>query len=325
MQGGGNPVSDASGTTGLERAAEGRSEADDDQPGSGWWRPVRQRRCLRRRGGWALALAAVIPIGLWTIVMTPLGHSVTRLAPRLTAEARSLFHQARPAPVLGQPKLFGGTPAVGALFTTTAAGQLGSHFCTASVVDSPGRDLLLTAAHCVKGASSGGNGKPIVFVPGFHDGRDPYGVWRVTRIVVDHNWTSSADPDDDFAFLVTSGPGGRKVQDVTGGERLGRSMSLPAGQIVQVVGYPRGGEAPIVCTNRTRGFSASQLEFDCGGYTDGTSGGPLLRDVNPSTGLGTVIGVIGGYEQGGDTAAVSYAARFGPSVAALYESAIRER
>jgi hypothetical protein len=31
--------------------------------------------------------------------------------------------------------------------------------------------------------------------------------------------------------------------------------------------------------------------------------------------------VIGGYEQGGDTPAVSYAAAFGPAVTALYQSA----
>jgi hypothetical protein len=44
--------------------------------------------------------------------------------------------------------------------------------------------------------------------------------------------------------------------------------------------------------------------------------------VHPATGLGTVIGVIGGYEQGGDTPSVSYSARFGSSVRALYNKAV---
>ena len=39
-------------------------------------------------------------------------------------------------------------------------------------------------------------------------------------------------------------------------------------------------------------------------YTDGTSGSPLLAGINQSTGLGTVIGVISGYQQGGDTPSV---------------------
>jgi V8-like Glu-specific endopeptidase len=252
--------------------------------------------------------------------MIPGGQSL-RLSPRLAAQARSTLRHDVPAPAAHrQGKSFSGTPAVGALFTTFRDGKLRRHFCTASVVDSPGRDLLLTAAHCVSGSRG-----PIVFVPGFYDGRTPYGVWRVTHIVVDSNWAASADPDDDFAFVLVTGPGGKKVQDVTGGERLGRSLGLPAGQLVQVVGYPGGGEAPIHCTNRDRGFGPSQLEFDCGGYTDGTSGSPLLQDVNPATGLGTVIGVIGGYEQGGRTSAVSYAARFGPNVAALYQTATGQR
>jgi hypothetical protein len=34
-----------------------------------------------------------------------------------------------------------------------------------------------------------------------------------------------------------------------------------------------------------------------------------------------VIGVIGGYEQGGDTPEVSYSIVFGPNVANLYEQA----
>ena len=67
---------------------------------------------------------------------------------------------------------------------------------------------------------------------------------------------------------------------------------------------------------------AGQLEFDCGGYTDGTSGGPFLTSVDPLTGQGSVIGVIGGYEQGGDVPQISYSAMFGANVAALYQTAV---
>jgi hypothetical protein len=91
---------------------------------------------------------------------------------------------------------------VGALFTTSS-GQLGKHFCTASVVDSPAGDLLMTAAHCVTGTSG----------------------------TID----SSASQDDDFAFLRVSDPSSTiPIEDETGAEKL---------------------------------------EFDCDGYTNGTSGG----------------------------------------------------
>jgi hypothetical protein len=48
---------------------------------------------------------------------------------------------------------------------------------------------------------------------------------------------------------------------------------------------------------------------------------PLLAHVDAAAGLGTVIGVIGGYQQGGVTDAISYAAALGLHIA-LYQAAI---
>ena len=48
----------------------------------------------------------------------------------------------------------------------------------------------------------------------------------------------------------------------------------------------------------------------------------MLADVDAGTGLGTLIGVIGGYQHGGQTDAVSYAARLSATVAALYQTAL---
>jgi V8-like Glu-specific endopeptidase len=206
---------------------------------------------------------------------------------------------------------------VGALVYSTRGGRgMGAHFCTASVVDSRAGDLVITAAHCVSRRAA----SEFVFVPGYRDGRAPYGVWRVTRVFVDRNWSDNADPDDDVAFLTVRRPGTTaSVQSLTGGERLG--IGQPPGQIVRVIGYPDGAAAPISCENRAELFSATQLQFDCNGYTDGTSGSPLLARVSRSTGLGTVIGVIGGFEQGGYTPSVSYAARLEAGAAALYRTA----
>jgi V8-like Glu-specific endopeptidase len=212
-------------------------------------------------------------------------------------------------------RLSAGTPAVGALFHD-AAGRLGGHFCTASVVNSPAGDLVITAAHCVTGVATG----QLAFVPGYHDGREPYGTWQVTRVFVDQAWAGSQDPDHDVAFLVVHLPGtAAPVQALTGGERLGAEP--PAAAWVHVIGYPRTRERPLTCQGPARPFGAGQQEFACAGYTGGTSGGPILAHFDPGTGEGTVIGVIGGYEQGGDTPAVSYSARFGPAVRALYETA----
>lgn len=208
---------------------------------------------------------------------------------------------------------FAGVAAVGALFTESS-GRLGGHFCTASVVHSPHGDLAVTAAHCVTGMSG-----QIAFVPGYADGAEPFGVWQVTRVYTDPAWQSAQDPDDDVAFLALSGTDGVPIEDVTGAEQVGTGWQ--PGTLVRVIGYPDGADQPVWCANWTKTFSPTQLEFDCGGYTNGTSGGPFLANVSASSGQGTVIGVIGGYQQGGDTPDVSYSSAFGPAVAALYQDA----
>ena len=100
------------------------------------------------------------------------------------------------------------------------------------------------------------------------------------------------------------------MQGVTGAERLGAGQA--SGQLVTVIGYPGNQDSAIFCVSYSSSFSATQLVFRCGGYITGTSGNPLLAHVDAATGLGTVIGVIGGYQQGGMTEAVSYAARARP-------------
>ena len=122
------------------------------------------------------------------------------------------------------------------------------------------------------------------------------------------------------AFLqVRQNNASTPIEDITGAEQLG--IDLPEVELTRVVGYPNGASEPMICQNWTEAFSNAQLEFDCGGYPDGTSGGPFLVRVDKATGQGTVMGVIGGYEQGGDDPAVSYSPVFGQNVAALYQTA----
>ena len=230
----------------------------------------------------------------------------------LTARIAKIVGLASSPARTGKPS--GGTPAVGALFTTSN-GQLGTHFCTASVVSSPHGDLIVTAAHCVTGTPG-----TIAFVPGYAGGKAPYGIWEVARVFTDQAWNNSTSQDDDVAFLqVRQNNASTPIEDVTGAEQLG--IDLPAVELTQMVGYPNGASEPMICQNWTKAFSEAQLEFDCGGYPNGTSGGPFLVRVDKATGQGTVMGVIGGYEQGGDDPAVSYSAVFGQNVAALYKTA----
>ncbi len=251
----------------------------------------------------ALAVGAVV-------TLTPASGAAGDIA---TGFVRAVRHLAAPS---RDAQAFAGTPAVGALFTTSA-GKLGQHFCSASVVDSPAGDLVITAAHCMTGTSG-----TVDFVPGYNRGQEPYGVWTVAKVYVDQAWSSSSSPDDDFAFLRVIRAGSSvPVENVAGAERL--ATGTPAsGQLVQVIGYPNATNQPVTCQNLLREPMAGQLEFDCGDYTDGTSGGPFLSEVDQATGQGLVIGVIGGYQQGGYLPQVSYSAVLGTNAAALYNRAV---
>jgi V8-like Glu-specific endopeptidase len=112
------------------------------------------------------------------------------------------------------------------------------------------------------------------------------------------------------------------IEYVTGAERLGIDES--AANVTRVVGYPDTRAQPIICQNRTSMFSSTQMQFDCGGFTEGTSGSPFLIDPDGPGGGVTVIGVIGGYQQGGDSPDISYAAAFGPNAQSLYDIAVAQ-
>jgi V8-like Glu-specific endopeptidase len=176
------------------------------------------------------------------------------------------------------------TPRVGALFEHDASGN---HFCTASVVDSPGHDLLITAAHCIHGGKGGGYKQDVVFIPGYADGTTPYG--------------------------------GKNIQDVLGANQLGFNAGFT--NLVRVTGYPSSADAPVTCKNQTSQQSAYQVKFECGGFFGGTSGSPWLTNFDLKTRTGTIVGVIGGYQEGGATDSTSYSAYFDDDIRKLYEQA----
>jgi V8-like Glu-specific endopeptidase len=205
---------------------------------------------------------------------------------------------------------------VGALFAQAANGD---HFCTASVVASPGHDLLMTAAHCIHGGKGHGYNGNIVFVPDYRDGTEPFGVWTVKKLLVAPQWANSSDPDFDVGFVVLNSSDGKNIEDVLGANQIGFNAGFK--NLVRVTGYPDSADAPVACLNYTTQQSASQLRFECGGFFGGTSGSPWVTRFDLRTRTGTIVGVIGGYQQGGDTDAISYSAYLGDDIKKLYEQA----
>jgi V8-like Glu-specific endopeptidase len=214
-----------------------------------------------------------------------------------------------------------GLPSVGALFYVAKGAD---HYCTASVVVSSTRETLLTAAHCVY-ASGYRRAGSIEFVPKYHNGLTPYGVWVVTSMLVPTAWRTSHDINSDYAFLQVVPPPRvtRPIQLVTGANTLG----VNAGYVhpITVLGYPAGLSEPLWCVTESYEFEPNQLGFNCHGYTGGTSGSPWLINYDRRTYTGTVIGVIGGYQGGGRYEYTSYSPYFGTSAAQLLAAATASR
>jgi hypothetical protein len=200
---------------------------------------------------------------------------------------------------------------VGALYLPSILGlgpTLGlPHICSASVVHSNGHDLIATAAHCIYG-----NGTAYEFVPGYAKGSTPDGIWTVTAVYVDPAWRKGDDPHHDIAFLRVA-PQRRaghtvNIEDVTGAFTLG---TAPApGTPVEVTGYKLGSkDLPLHCEGTTS-LTNEYPTVACNGFIAGTSGGPWVSGS-------TLVGVIGGLNEGGCTPEINYSAPFGASTAAL--------
>ncbi|MEV6833372.1 trypsin-like peptidase domain-containing protein [Streptomyces sp. NPDC051133] len=203
------------------------------------------------------------------------------------------------------------TARVGALFDADRADDLsGGHLCTASVVHSPHGDLIVTAAHCVSDT-----GTDLVFVPGYRNGHAPNGVWKLEHRYLPDGWTKDQDEDSDLAFATVDDQDGKAIEDVVGANRFTTGTATGA-TAVTVIGYPDSRETPISCTNKPTSQSSTQQRIDCPAFTLGTSGSPWINSE------GQVVGVLGGYDEGGDTDDVSYSVTLGSQAADLYKAAI---
>ncbi len=242
-------------------------------------------------------------VGLVTLLTScsrPAGHaSVPSVSPPRTSASVQRLSQPQHGAVAGPVDP---DRRVGAIFID--GGPL--HVCTGSVVHSAGGNLMVTAAHCLAGASQ------ITFVPGFAgDGPPaPADVWKADAVYLDPRWTTGKDPHADYAIARLSNGAGDSVE-----AHVGLALTLgtapPPGSHVTVVGYPAGvGGSPIGCQGSTSVNDSGFPSLVCEGLVDGTSGAPWVSGT-------ALTGLIGGFERGGCAPNVSYSAPFDGSVAQL--------
>jgi V8-like Glu-specific endopeptidase len=196
--------------------------------------------------------------------------------------------------------------------------------CSGSVVGGPAPDVVVTAAHCVSDGA-GGWAYDWTFVPGYSDGRAPYGRYLARAFYVAGPWANGADEADDVAFVTVwparVGGAMRSVASEVGSQPI---QFGHRGSPAAVFGYPAEGDyngrSLDYCEGQVRPdpYGAADSGIPCS-MTEGDSGGPWLSDFRPATGHGVITGVTS-FKYAGANREL-YSANLGREAQALYDGA----
>ncbi|MDO4888357.1 MAG: trypsin-like peptidase domain-containing protein, partial [Actinomycetaceae bacterium] len=172
-----------------------------------------------------------------------------------------------------------------------------NNFCSASVINTPSKRVIVTAAHCVYNATSKHWQANAVFVPNYNKNAAnpaPLGIWPVRTFRVFDSWILNTSFSNDIAFgtLYNGGNSDLPIATVTGGHGItwGGSFNVD----VTIFGYPINRTSPangrytmLSCATRaTRAPNLNEyVSQDCW-FLGGASGGPWLQNYNPATGTG---------------------------------------
>jgi hypothetical protein len=228
---------------------------------------------------------------------------------RLCAPAtNSVDHGTTRAPAAPSSHQINGYKTVGKFFFTVAGFPFN---CTAVVI---GRAMIVTAAHCFMGNN------PVnyttsnwMFAPMWHNNTFPYGKWYVSSVYIMQPYINSFNGRYDFAAVNLDRQHGHGVAYYTGQDSWSGDFSLARDQTtgVRIVGIPGNSSVALTSVTTAVAVEVSRrwevLRASTPGFGDGTSGGPWFHPFDTKTDTGTVLGVTGGYEQGGDTDSPSYA------------------
>jgi hypothetical protein len=132
----------------------------------------------------------------------------------------------------------------------------GDYTCSATAVNSPGRSLVVSAGHCVFDPPTGQWASNWTFVPGYRQGRAPFGRWVARRLDAADPWVKQENISFDVGTaVVVRNRRGRALQDVIGGRGIG--FNQPRDQLYVSYGYPAeipfDGERLKACRSRYRG------------------------------------------------------------------------
>ncbi len=127
-------------------------------------------------------------------------------------------------------------------FTTTGNGQTENWVCSASTVNSNGRDAVITAGHCVYGSLGGEvpgerGTRTGCSCPTTTTGTPRTGCWTARQLWTLTNYINNQDEGDDIgAAVMNTNSSGQHIVNVVGGQGL--AWNWAENQYVYDFGYP---------------------------------------------------------------------------------------
>jgi V8-like Glu-specific endopeptidase len=180
----------------------------------------------------------------------------------------------------------------------------GNWVCSGSLVNSNGKDLVITAGHCVYGTAGGEipAGETWhsnwVFAPDYSNGWAPFGYWYAKQLWTLTNYVNNGDEQDDLgAALLWPNSNGTNAVNLLGGQ--GIAWNYGSSQSIYDFGYPAAapfnGQTLQYCTGTSGWGWLSAMEFLPSNFTGGSSGGPWLMSFNGNWGYVNSVNDATGY------------------------------
>jgi hypothetical protein len=172
-------------------------------------------------------------------------------------------------------------------------------YCSGTAINSPTRQLVLTAGHCVNNGHEGGRrtvwSQYLEFIPAYTGGKAPFGAFVLQRgkAYTPTQWTKHGNPDFDIgAFLVAPNEAGVNVADAVGGGAT-IALGLSRHQRFQTFGYPGNVQRMQACNSPYVGDDVLTNPFPgpptmgirCHWVPGASGGGWLIADGTMINGL----------------------------------------
>ncbi len=192
----------------------------------------------------------------------------------------------------------------------------GDFSCSGSALNSPSKQLVITAGHCVHEGRGGNFVQNWIFIPRYRNGARPFGTFSAKQFRTFNAWITNSDLSRDVGMVTTFPLNGNKLVNVVGGHGL--NWNFPRAVSVTILAYPsnfNGGQIQTVCQGTTSDGGGGTIKIGCN-FGPGSSGGGWLMSFNNSTGLGQVNGVMSTI----DGAGVNRSSYFDTAVKAMFDA-----